>query len=257
MQGGESSLAIFTYHLLGTPQDRWTGRAWYGGAVLALKVVWSQSETSPEYQTVLILLFPLSPAQSGGFHMSKPGKSKKLGGGQAGRGCNCCLPLLKRGLQARQSKLSSLVHTEIASHSLWPLSQGKCHLDISKMHFHKTMVKPWHRQAVTSHPWSSSELSQTNPERPDLVLWVLLWAGLDQTFSEVLSDSKIASADARQLPTPGRNSDGETTLLKHHSYVTKMETYCSPAAEVRHQSLTLSFLFISHTLFQETNVQYK
>lgn len=71
MQGDGSSLAFLAYHLLGTPQDRWTGQAWYGGAVLALKVVWSRSETSLENRIVLVLLFPLSPAQSGGFHTPK------------------------------------------------------------------------------------------------------------------------------------------------------------------------------------------
>lgn len=75
-QGGKSSLAIFAYLSPGTPQDRWTERAWYGGAVWALTVVWSQSETNLENRTVLILLSPPSPAQSVGFHMSKPGKSR-------------------------------------------------------------------------------------------------------------------------------------------------------------------------------------
>jgi len=76
-------------------------------------------------------------------------------------------------------------------------------------------------------------------------------------FLEVLSDSKLALAEAHQLPTPGRNIDRETMLLKHHSFVTKTKTYCGPAAEVRYQGLGLSFLSSSCTLFQETDVQYK
>lgn len=183
----ESSLATFAYQLLGTLQDTWTGRAWYGGAVLASKVVWSQSETSPENQTVSLLRFPLSPSRSGGFHMSKLegdreeqvvlmlAEEKLDEAGKEGEAVAVFHYERQKG-GYRQDRANSPHQgtLKIAGHSLQPLSQGKFGLNIRKMQFPKPVVEPWHRETVTSHPCSYSELAQTSPEWPDAVLWVLL-----------------------------------------------------------------------------------
>lgn len=113
----------------------------------------------------------------------------------------------------------------------WPSSQGKFHLDASKMHFPGTMIKPWHREALTSHPWEFFRAVPNKrwPTWSGLVHLALGWVGQD-IFRDL--DFKLASSNTHQLPTPGTNSDRginafEASLTHHKTKNISVRAQCS------------------------------
>lgn len=139
----------------------------------------------------------------------------------------------------------------MAIDSLWPLSQGKFYLNISKMHFSKKMAKPWYREAITFHLWSSSELSQKSPEQPDLVLWVLLWAGWIRLFQRSCPIVNLLQQMHVSYLLPTEIVTEKQCFCSTTHAITKSKPYYSLAAKGRQQALMLSFLFIYYNLFQK------
>lgn len=151
------------------------------------------------------------------------------------------------------------MHTKMASDSLWPLSQGKFYLNISKMHFSKKMTKPSYREAVTSHLWSSQSC-------PKKTLSDLIW------FCESCFGPDWTRIFQRSCPIVNLLQQMHVRYLLLTERVTEKQCFWSTThasqnqnhiiaqlLKLRHQGLMFSFLLISYTSFsfQETNIQYK